>query len=62
MKQSKKPYGADHREACPKCGDIVYVARRSPHPVVIEGEKQVLQCIKCDYETTRTVNKDGELI
>lgn len=38
------------------------VTRRTPHPVVLLGEKQVITCQDCGAHNSRTVDSDGNLI
>jgi transcription elongation factor Elf1 len=47
---------------CPKCGGKMHVTRRSPHPVIIQGEKQVLTCHACGAQEARSVDESGEEI
>jgi transcription elongation factor Elf1 len=44
---------------CPKCGGAMYVTRRSPHPVIIQGEKQVMTCHSCGAQASRNIDEDG---
>jgi transcription elongation factor Elf1 len=52
----------DRAERCPKCGGKMHVTRRSPHPVIIKGEKQILTCHACGAQETRSVDESGEEI
>jgi hypothetical protein len=40
----------------------MHVTRRSPHPVIIQGEKQVLTCHACGAQEARSVDESGEEI
>jgi len=47
---------------CHKCGGKMYVTRRSPHPVIIKGERQVLTCHACGAQKSRNIDESGEEI
>jgi hypothetical protein len=40
----------------------MYVTRRSPHPAIIKGEKQILTCHGCGAQEGRSVNEDGVVV
>jgi hypothetical protein len=40
----------------------MHVTRRSPHPVIINGEKQILTCHACGAQEARSVDESGEKI
>lgn len=47
---------------CPKCGGTMHVTRRTPHPVIIKGEKQTLTCQSCGAQDCRSIDEDGTVI
>ena len=63
VRQPKKTeYGARDISPCPKCGSIVSVSRRSPHPTMGAYEAQTLSCTGCDYQEQRFIGPDGNIV
>jgi len=61
--QSARPFGADDRPPCPKCGHDMHVSRRTPHPVPALQhlyELQILTCTSCGEERERSANREGQ--
>jgi hypothetical protein len=55
-----RSFGADERPACPKCGQRMYISRRTPHLLAPQHEVQTLTCDVCLEELIRSVDRDGQ--
>ena len=45
---------------CPKCGALMVITRRTPHPEQgPDYEQQTFECGRCANESVRTVDRDG---
>ena len=54
-----RSFGSNDHPACPKCGQRMYISRRTPHPLAPEHEVQTLTCDACEVELIRSVDRDG---
>jgi hypothetical protein len=54
-------FGASDHPACPNCGKLMSVVRRSPHAFSPDFEEQTLFCESCGHEMSRSVNGSGEV-
>jgi hypothetical protein len=53
-------FDAIDRPACPYCGALAYLTRRSPHPDHdLRYELQVFSCSACDHTIERIVDTNG---
>ncbi len=49
------------RPACPDCGELTYLTRRSPHPDYdLRYEHQMFTCSVCDHPLEHIVDADGK--
>ncbi len=60
--QQLSAFGASARPGCPKCKGIMSVVCRGPSEYGELYERQVLECQSCEHETSRIVNRRGELV
>ena len=54
-----RSFGADDHPTCPKCGQRMYVSRRTPHPLAPQHEVQTFTCKECEEELIRCVDGNG---
>src|SRR6516165_10873072 len=59
-RRSGLSFDAIDRPACPYCGALDYLTRRSPHPDHdLRYELQVFSCSACDHTIERIVDANG---
>ena len=59
----RRPFGADDRPACARCGGAMHVSRRTIHPTRGEDfEYQTLTCAACGHTAERTVDRAGKSV
>jgi predicted RNA-binding Zn-ribbon protein involved in translation (DUF1610 family) len=60
LEHPHRSFGADDCPACPKCGQHMYISRRTPHPLAPKHEVQTFACEACEEELIRSVDCDGQ--
>jgi ribosomal protein S27AE len=56
-----RPFGADDRPACVKCGRPTHLSRRSPSPDNEKLELQTFTCPNCGHEQGRVADFKGDV-
>ena len=55
-------FGATDTPACPECGNLMRITRRTPHPTYgYDFERQTFTCRSCQNEVERNADRLGEV-
>jgi hypothetical protein len=61
QQQQSLSFGVIDRPACPSCGELAFLTRRSPHPDHdLRYELQIFTCSACDHTIERIVDANGD--
>lgn len=57
---SRTAFGTADRLVCQKCGQGMYIVRRSPDNILgPEYEKHIFECMNCGDQISRLIDRNG---